>query len=165
VGFLPLFAKQIGVGNIGLFYAVSGVTSILIRPILGRSSDRLGRGVSIGVAFVAQAIGLAFIMLANGLPMILAGAIFTALGGAINSAATTALAMDLANPLQRGRAMATFTASFQVGNGFGAVLAGGMADLVGYRGMYAGAIAITIIGIVLLAANWRSLRHPVPVPA
>ncbi|MBK5267606.1 MAG: VTT domain-containing protein, partial [Acidimicrobiia bacterium] len=72
---------EIGVTNIAFFYVVSGVTSIIIRPLLGRTSDRLGRGVSIGVAFVFQAIGIAFIMTANGLPLILVGCFMAAVTG------------------------------------------------------------------------------------
>ena len=45
--FLVLCAREIGVDNIGWFYAVSGTTSILARPILGKvpitSATRVGR--------------------------------------------------------------------------------------------------------------------------
>jgi MFS family permease len=75
-------------------------------------------------------------------------------------AATTALAMDLANPRSRGQAMATFSISYQIGAGVGAIISGALADLVGLRGMYAGSIAITIVGLGLLANAWKSLPRP-----
>jgi MFS family permease len=54
--------------------------------------------------------------------------------------------------------MATFSVSFQLGNGVGAILAGALADLAGYRAMYLGSIAIVGAGFVLLALSWRALN-------
>ena len=161
MAFLPLYARSIGVENIGVFYILTGVVSIIIRPVLGRRSDAMGRGPAIGFGLGAQAIGLALIMVANGLPLILVGGVFVAVGWALTGSATMALAMDLADPRSRGHAMATFSMSFQLGNGTGAIIAGTLADLVGFRGMYAGAIAITIAGVGLLASVRKLLPRPV----
>jgi MFS family permease len=160
--FLPLYARDLGIGNIGLFYVVAGATSILLRPMLGRKSDSMGRGPSIAAGFVAMIVGLVFIAFAQNLLMILLGGVFTSLGSAINSSATTALAMDLANPARRGKAMATFSISFQLGAGVGAIIAGGLADLAGYQAMYAGSIAIVLAGLLVLAASWRGLSNAAP---
>jgi len=111
----------------------------------------MGRGFSIAAGFACQLVGLTLIVLAQNLPMILVGGVFTSFGFALNSSATTALAMDLANPLRRGKAMATFSVSFQLGAGVGAIIAGALADLVGFRGMYVGAMAIVSFGLVLLS--------------
>ncbi len=161
MAFLPLYARSIGVENIGMFYVLAGVTSIIIRPVLGRRSDAMGRGPAIALGLGAQAIGLALIMVANGLPLILLGGVFAAVGWALTGSATMALAMDMANPRSRGHAMATFSMSFQIGNGGGAIIAGFLADLVGFRGMYAGSIVITLAGLGLLATVRKRLPRPV----
>jgi MFS family permease len=161
MAFLPLYARSIGVENIGLFYVLAGVTSITIRPVLGRRSDAMGRGPAIGFGLAAQVIGLLLVMIANGLPLMLVGGVFLAVGWALIGSATMALAMDLANPRSRGQAMATFSMSFQLGSGCGAIMAGYLADLVGLRGMYAGSIAITIAGFGLLLTVRKLLPRPV----
>jgi MFS family permease len=161
--FLPLYAKDIGIGSIGFYYVAAGITSILIRPVLGRKSDTIGRGPSIAAGFVSQLIGLALILTAQNLPMILIGGVFNSFGQALNNSTTTALAMDLADPARRGKAMATFSISFQLGVGIGAIIAGGLADTLGYRGMYAGAIAIITGGLILVLYNWKSLPAPAVV--
>lgn len=56
--------------------------------------------------------------------------------------------------------MATFSISFQIGAGVGAIVSGALADLVGLRGMYAGSLVITALGIGLLA----SVRKRLPAP-
>jgi predicted MFS family arabinose efflux permease len=94
--------------------------------------------------------------------MIILGGIFTSLGSALNGSTTTALAMDLADPASRGKSMATFSVSFQVGSGFGSLLAGAIADLAGYRGMYVGSLVIVGCGLLLLASTWRFLPSSAP---
>jgi predicted MFS family arabinose efflux permease len=56
--------------------------------------------------------------------------------------------------------MATFSVSFQIGAGVGAIVSGALADLTGLRSMYFGSIAITLVGFVLLAAAWKLLPRP-----
>ncbi len=56
--------------------------------------------------------------------------------------------------------MATFSMSFQLGAGIGAVISGALADFVGFRGMYAGCAVITLAGIVGLVLAWKSLPRP-----
>jgi MFS family permease len=157
-GFLPLFARELGISNVGFFYVVSGITGILSRPLLGRLSDRIGRGPAIAFSFLFIAAGLALIASADSLQALIVGGVFTTLGSAINGSSTTALAMDLAGPTNRGRAMATFSLSFQVGAGVGALLAGALADLAGFRAMYAITIAIVFAAFGFLLLNWRSLE-------
>jgi len=151
---------KLGIENIGLFYVLAGLTSIIARPVLGKKSDAMGRGPAIGLGLGAQGIGFLFITLASGLPLILAGGVFVALGSSMIGSTTTALAMDLANTRFRGQAMATFSVSFQIGAGVGAIIAGALADLAGLRGMYVGSIAITLAGFGLLALAWKSLPRP-----
>ena len=160
MAFLPLYARSIGVDNIGMFYVLAGLTSIAIGPVLGRRWDSMGRGPAIGFGLAAQVIGLVLVMIANSLPLMLVGGFFLAVGWALIGSATMALAMDLANPRSRGQAMATFRMSFQLGSGCGAIMAGYLADLVGLRGMYAGSIAITIAGFGLLLAVRKLLPRP-----
>ena len=160
MAFLPLYAQSLGIGNIGWFYVLAGVTSMLIRPVLGKKSDAIGRGPAILIGLSAQLLGFALIVLANGIALILAGGFFVAVGQAMIGSTTTALAMDLANPQSRGRSMASFSISFQIGAGVGAIISGALADIVSLRGMYVGSIVITLVGFGLLASAWKSLPRP-----
>jgi MFS family permease len=160
MAFLPLYARTLGIGNIGRFYVLAGTTNIVIRPLLGRKSDAVGRGPAIAAGLLSQLIGLVLIVTAQDITLILAGAVFFATGQSLIGATTTALAMDLANPLSRGRAMATYSISYQIGAGAGAIVSGALADWIGLRGMYLGCVAITIAGFVVLASTWKSMPRP-----
>ncbi len=161
--FLPLYARQLGIGSVGAFYVVAGVSDLLSRPLFGAASDRAGRGYSIVPGILAQMLGIGLIVLHPGLPAILACGVLTGAGSAVSSASAMALGMDLADPNRRGSAMATFSLSYQVGAGVGAVLAGGIATLIGYPGMYVASIVILACGLVVTLANWPKLARVIPI--
>jgi MFS family permease len=160
MAFLPLYARSLGIENIGWFYVLAGITGIVVRPVLGKKSDAIGRGPAIGLGLAAQCAGFLMVVIAQSLPLMIVGGVFVALGSSMIGSTTTALAMDLANARFRGQAMATFSLSFQLGAGIGAMIAGALADLVGLRGMYLGSVAITLAGFGLLAYAWRLLPRP-----
>ena len=144
---------------------IAGATSIVVRPLLGKKSDAMGRGPAIAIGLTSQLTGLALIIAARDIEVILVGGFFVAIGMAMISATSTALAMDLANPRSRGRSMATFSVSFQIGAGAGAMISGALADLAGLRAMYVGSAVITLGGFALLAATWKSLPKPQKAPS
>src|SRR5690606_6582157 len=117
MAFLPLYARSLGIEHVGLVYVMAGITSIFVRPLLGRKSDSMGRGPAVAIGLSAQLTGYVLIFLADGLTVLVLGGFLASLGWAMIGSTTTALAMDLTDPRSRGRGMATFSISFQVGNG------------------------------------------------
>jgi MFS family permease len=164
IAFLPLYARHLGIGNIGWFYVVAGASDLLSRPLFGRAGDRVGRGFTIVPGFIAQLLGIGLILIRPSLPSILACAVLFGAGVAVTQASTMALGMDLANPLRRGAAMATFSLSFQMGNGIGSVLAGALVTLSGYRSMYVGAAVMLACGLALVFASWPKLERVTAIP-
>lgn len=160
VSFLPLYAQSLNLGDVSIFYVASGLLTVFLRPVLGRRGDTMGRGVFIAFGLAIQAVGYSMVFLGSTMPVILTGAVIAACGPAFVGAAAMALAMDFAPDGGRGRAMATFSMSYQMGGGLGSLLAGGLADMFGLRSMYAGALVITALGAALLASAWRALPRP-----
>lgn len=158
--FLPLFARHEGIGNVSIYYVLAGILAVVIRPLLGRRSDTFGQGWIIVAGLTAQMAGFVTIWFGHSLPVVLAGAVIASIGPALVNAATTTLAMEAGEAHQRGRTMATFSMTNQIGVGFGAVMAGGLTDLVGIRNMYLGPVAVTIIGLGVVAAVWKTLPQP-----
>ena len=157
IAFLPLYARELDLGDVSAFYLLAGVGSVIIRPVIGKASDSIGRGrvLVLGLAFLI--VGLLLVLFAETRTAAIAGGFLVALGHAVPGAATTALAMDMAPAERRGQAMGAFSMSFQIGQGFGAILAGALIDIAGPRSMYAGSLVIVAIACVMLAANWRTV--------
>ena len=156
--FLVLYAREIGIGNLGWYFVVSGATSLLSRPVLGRASDRIGRGRSLAAAFALQVVALSLLVTASGLTGLLISGVLYMLGAAIGGSTILALAVERANPQRRGRAMATFSVAFPLSAGVGALLTGGAVEIAGYFWMYLIVAGLLTSGLVLTLANWSSLK-------
>jgi len=156
--FLVLYARDIGVDNIGWFYAVSGATSILARPMLGKVSDNIGRRRALLACFVLQALALfMFAYAANLIALMISGVLYM-VGLAMSSATTLAIAMEQARPERRGRAMATFSIALPLSNGFGALLCGSLVQWAGFFWMYAICAAIAAGGLLITIVNRARLK-------
>jgi len=156
--FLVLYAKELGIGNIGWFYVASGTTSLLARPMLGRISDRIGRGRALIACFVFQGVALlALAFAANLLSLMISGTLYM-LGLAMASATTLAIAMEQAKPERRGRAMATFSVALPLSNGVGALFCGTLVQSVGYFWMYLVLACVAGIGLMVSMANRAHLK-------
>lgn len=156
--FLVLYAREIGVANIGWFYAASGATSILARPLLGKVSDNIGRRRALLACFVLQALALLMLAYAANLIALMISGVLYMLGLAMSSSTTLAIAMEQAKPERRGRAMATFSVALPLSNGVGALLCGSLVQWAGFFWMYAIGAAIAAGGLVITIVNRARLK-------
>jgi MFS family permease len=156
--FLVLYAREIGIDNIGWFYVASGTTSLLARPVLGKVSDRIGRRRALLACFVLQTVALMTLAFAANLIALMISGTLYMLGLAMASATTLAIAMEQAKPERRGRAMATFSIALPLSNGVGALICGGLVQWFGYFWMYLVLACIAAGGLIVTLANRAHLR-------
>lgn len=157
--FLVLYARDIGITNFGWFYVVSGVTSLLARPLLGRVSDKIGHGYSVLSGLVMETAALCLVVMVSSLPgMTIAGMLYM-LGSAIATSTTLALAVEQAKPERRGRAMASYSVAYPLSNGVGALICGSAVDWLGYVWMYLIMAGLVALGFVIILANWSRLKR------
>jgi len=157
--FIPVHALALGVNNIGLYFIVVGITSIGARLVFGRYLDRGSRGVWIAAGYSVLAIALVVFTQVRGLEGFIAAAILSAIGISLAQPALMALAMDLAAPGRMGKSMATYSMFFRLGEGLGSPIAGALIVHFGFTGMYVGALAIILTGILLVGLNWGSIGN------
>jgi MFS family permease len=156
--FSVLYARALGIMNVGIFFIVLGVTGLLGRPFLGRVSDKFGRDRSVATGFVLQLVALLLIStVANLTGMIVAGALYM-LGNALGSSTTLALAVERADPRRRGKAMATFSVAYPLSYGVGSLITGSAVEITGYTGMFVVLAAVQALGIVFAVINGADLR-------
>ena len=155
--FMVLYAKDLSIGNIAVFYVVSGMTSLIARPLLGRVSDRIGRNRSLALAFMVQIATLYAIATVRTLPGLLVCGVVYVMTIAIGAATTLALAIERANPAQRGRSMASFSIAYPLSYGVGGFIAGGAVDLFGFAGMYFLMAGLAALGLLVTMVNWQRI--------
>jgi predicted MFS family arabinose efflux permease len=156
--FVVLYARELSIEHFGWYFVVTGVTSMLARPLLGRLSDKIGAGRSLIAAFTLESIALLMMPFAGNLAGVMLGGALYFMGSAIGGTRILALAMEKAPAERRGRAMASFSVAFPLSNGTGALLSGLVVDLAGYHWMYITAAVPCAIGVLLTAKNWPSLK-------
>ncbi len=156
--FIVLFAREIGVGAIGSYFVVSGITSVLARPLLGRVCDRIGTGYSLIATFALQSLALILLVFSFNLATILCAGVLYMVGMAIGGSATLVIAMKRATPERRGRFMASFSIAYPLGYGVGAFITGSAVDLVGYTWTYILLAVLGSSGLAVTILNWRNLE-------
>jgi MFS family permease len=158
--FIPLYARSIGIPaeNTGPYYLAVGVMSLVGRLLLGRLSDRFGRGTVLLVAFGSVVAALTLFSQARDLPTFMVAGVLFSLGQGLHGPASLALAIDSADPSRRGRAMASYTLWWQIGTGVGATAIGWLVTTAGYQATYLLAVIPPLVGSALVVARWRHLR-------
>lgn len=161
--FLPLFAKEQGMNNPGLFFTVYAVTVILVRVVAGRASDRFGRVAVLVPGMGALTIAMWLLAVASSTAMILGIAVLY--GAGFGSVQPTLLAMvaDRAKSGRQGTAMSTFTGAFDLGIGGGSVLWGGLLAVTNLRGMFLAAGLPPVLALSVLTLRQRR-AGALPVP-
>jgi len=118
----PDFSQALGVGNKGLFFAVFTISSLAIRFMAGKVSDRYGRRPVLRVATVLITVAmLALAFSQSETAFLLSGVIFGIASG-MYSPTAQAWTVDLSNADNRGRALATMYIALEAGIGLGAYL-------------------------------------------
>lgn len=160
--FVPVHAKAVGVENISLYFVATGTTSILARIVLGPIVDRGNRGIWMAAGYSAMVAAFAVFTMADRIEVFIAAGFLNSIGHALGQPALAAFAMDRAAPGRMGKAMATFSMAYRVGEGVGAPVAGALIVAFGYPSMYIGAMAYGAAGLALTAVNWRTVGKPMP---
>jgi MFS family permease len=157
-GLVPLYLAAHGasVGDIGLVAAIyPGVWSVA-QIATGHWSDRVGRKPLIVAGMLVQAAALAVLTLSHGRLVAAAiAAMLLGLGTALVYPTLIAATSDAVTPVARAPVVGVYRFWRDSGYVFGGLIAGGVADALGYGG------AITLVA-ALTAASGLWVLHDMP---
>jgi len=125
--FLPIYAvKVVGLNEFqaGILWGVQVVTTILSKPIMGKTSDRYGRKALITVGLIICAISFGLIPVFRDFYLLMITAAFFGLGEALVQSSGAAFVADLCKEKHFGTTMGTFGTIFDIGHATGPILAG-----------------------------------------
>ena len=148
VVFLPVYAVERNLGDVGLYFAVYAIALMASRAFSGKIADRFGRGAAIVPGMALAAASMISLSLATDMVLLMVTALMYSLAFALVTPALSALVVDVTTTQTRGSAMATYTAAMDVGIGAGAFLWGFVIQQVGFTVMYQLAAVVAVIGIV-----------------
>jgi len=160
--FLTLYAREIGMKDAGLAFLVASATMVVIRVAFGRVPDIIGpirAGSAALVLSVIAAVVVAFWATPAGAVI---GAGLIAAGLSLQSPSFIAIAVDGVSDRERGSAMATFTAFYDVAGAIVAPVLGLIVTASGYRSAFLTTAAASVVALVILhtivAPRWYATR-------
>jgi len=153
--FLVLMLDKRGIGHGAAAFAVFAAAVVVNRVIFGDMPDRLGGRRAAMYAATLEGVGLLILAAGQSLPIALLGSAVMGSGFAMLFPSLALLVLARTKPEQRGAAMGTFTAFFDIGLAVGSPLVGVVAALTGYGGAFI-AGALGALGGLLIAAT----AHP-----
>jgi MFS family permease len=158
ITFLPLFALDRNLGNIGLYFTVNAAGLLLSRLFVGKITDKRGTNFVVIPSFIVIALCLGLIPLAES-PVylfILAFPLGLAQGAAMP--AMNALMFNRCSPQRRGTTSAAYASSIDIGYGIGPIGMGFVAAASNYYFVYWGT---AVIALIALALYWvRMAKQP-----
>lgn len=116
----PDFSAYLGFQNLGLFFLVSTLASLVARLVAGRASDRFGRLPGATAGSVLLMVAMIVTAYATTPGSFLGGAFLYGIAMGILSPVLSAWTVDLSHDHNRGKALATMYLSMEVGIGAGA---------------------------------------------
>lgn len=121
---IPDFSVHLGIKNKGLFFAVFTLSSLGIRLLAGRTSDRHGRVAVMRMASAVMVLAMCAVAFAESKDVLLASGVLFGAAVGMYSPTTTAWVVDRSLDRFRGRALATMYIFLESGIGVGAVVSG-----------------------------------------
>lgn len=148
--YVPLYGTTLGLGNTGYFFTIYAIGLLLVRAFIGHAIDRFGVIATTLPSLVFMLAAMLLLAFAQNLPMLLLSGFLY--GSGFGGAQTTMQSLSVMNaPSERfGAANGTFFIGFDLGIGFGALLAGTLSDMLGFRMMYLLLIIFIVIATVLV---------------
>ncbi|MBD2425700.1 MFS transporter [Phormidium sp. FACHB-1136] len=159
--FVPLYVREAGLAlNVGLIYAASAVASFTSRLVVGRASDRYGRGRFITASLLIYSLAMGIFWLANSAPLFLLAGVIQGFGAGTLIPMIAALMGDRSSPADRGRTFGLAMVGFDVGIALAGPVFGTIADALSYRGIFGLAGVMTLTGLLIfITASSKDLPH------
>ncbi|MGI0492422.1 MFS transporter [Alkalinema pantanalense CENA528] len=159
--FVPLYLRETNLAvTAGTFYTSAATTSFLMRFLAGRNSDRYGRGRFITLGLICYCCAMLLLWLAPRNDLFILAGLLEGIGGGTLLPITIALLADRSQAGERGRIFSLCIAGFDLGVFLAGPLVGGLADWVGYRGVFGIAAGLSMVGLLLFTTlSSKDLAH------
>jgi MFS family permease len=159
--FVPLYLRASGLPiDAGSFYSAAALTSFLMRFVLGKASDRFGRGRFITFGLICYMLSMLLLWLTQDVHFFILSGLLEGIGGGTVLPIMVALVADRSHAEERGRIFSLCISGFDLGIFLAGPMLGGIADRIGYQGLFGVATATVALSlIVFLTQSSKDLAH------
>ncbi|PAD20762.1 MFS transporter [Terribacillus saccharophilus] len=150
LSYINLYATEMNLVSTASFFFMVYTASVLIsRPFTGRLVDRKGANIIMYPAIVLFGLGMILLSFTESSMTLLLSGVLVGLGFGNITSITQTVAISQATPQRVAMATATFMIFYDLGNGFGPTLLGGIIPFTGYSGMYQILAVIIFLSLIL----------------
>jgi len=159
---LPLYVVAIGgtVTDAGVVLACFTLTAVIVRPWIGRLSDRRAKKAIMLVGAVILAASSLLYHPAHAVPLVMAVRVLHGVGWAAFGTAASALAADLAPPARRGEAMGYFGVGMNVAMAIGPAIGVFLVGRSGYGALFVTAMVVSAAAVLMVVGIAEPRRPP-----
>ena len=152
--FVPLYVGDVGLHGADGIFVLYGVLILVVRIFGARIPDRFGGGTTGALALACNASGMAIVVAWHSAAGLVVGTVVFAAGMSLLYPAFFLLALHGVAESERGSAVGTVSVFFDLSQGLGAVVVGGVAAATSIPGAFAAGGAAALLGLVAM----RTLR-------
>ena len=159
--YLVLYAFELGIEGVGLYFTVYACCLLVTRPVFGKLADSWGSPRVLIIGALCFATSYVLLALAHDMSGLLVAAVFGSAGFGACAPLVQTLALSSTPPERRGAASNTAFTGLDLGMLIGPVVGGNVAEaLVGVTGSLAGAYSLMwIVMLVPLACAFVIIVH------
>lgn len=136
VGFISIYANDLGIKNVGIYFAIYAISLLISRPFFGKLVDRYGFDIAVFPGLTCLFLGIMVLVYANGLLMFSISGVLYGVGFGATQSSLQTMSVINAPKENIGAANSTFFNGFDGGIGVGSVVAGIISSKFGYSKMY-----------------------------
>jgi MFS family permease len=139
-GITSTFLKQVGderhIANIALYYTVMAISVVVMRPFIGKLTDRKGLAYIIYPSFIFVILDSLLLARANILWVVLIAGVFKAFGQGAAFPGLQAACLKKHDASKSGVAATTFFIGADIGQGLGPMIGGAITQAVNFGAMF-----------------------------
>ena len=159
--FIALFIRDTGVNlNPGWFFTAAAIASFIMRLLVGRASDRYGRGLFVTGSLFFYGLSMITISLAQSPQGFLLAGFFEGAGAGTLIPVMIALISDRSDPNHRGQVFAVCISGFDLGIAIAGPVFGFFAEQLGYQRIFALIAALIFLALIIFVTqSSKDLSH------
>ena len=159
--FLPLYGREVlnlSGSELGWLFGMQTVTTLMVRPVIGVVSDRVGRRAVIVTGLTICSLAVFSLSLTTTLTTVVVVVLTYAAGVAITTAATSAYITDITRRARYGAAHGVFGTIYDIGDALGPIAAGALVAWLGFAHMFQVMAVVAIMMAIVFAVG--TARQP-----
>ena len=156
--FIPLYAREVGLGGSRFLFAMYAVVILFVRSAGAKIPDRVGPRRTATVSLMFSLVGMTVMWLWTAPAGLFIATLIFAVGQSLAYPALMTLAVAGTSAGERSSVVGTFTAFLDIGFGIGPLSLGVVAQALGYRAVFLASAGFAAIGMAVLLTKLREPR-------